>query len=146
MVVDVVSGGLAYGGCVVVTHGDGTMTRYAHLATMARGAGESMAVSRGTRIGTVGGSGGHYAPHLHYQQIAAGGAIDASPTVEGSLSPLGTPTTRPARRPSVRSQRHNATLSTRDAVDPDLREVRSIAEHHGVLGVPAMRRSPQVRM
>jgi hypothetical protein len=82
-------GVMAYGRYVVVTHGDGTRTRYAHLATMARGAGESMAVSRGTRIGTVGGSGGDYAPHLHYEQITAGGAIDTSPTVEGVTVSLG---------------------------------------------------------
>jgi hypothetical protein len=82
-------GVMAYGRYVVITHGDGTRTRYAHLATMARSAGESMAVSRGTRIGTVGGSGGSYAPHLHYEQITAGGSIDSSPTVEGVTISLG---------------------------------------------------------
>lgn len=80
---------MAYGRYVVVTHGDGTKTRYAHLATMARAAGGSMAVNRGTRIGTVGASGGNYAPHLHYEQITAGGAIDRSPTVEGTTVSLG---------------------------------------------------------
>ncbi|HEY0636595.1 MAG TPA: M23 family metallopeptidase [Pseudonocardiaceae bacterium] len=79
----------AYGRYVVVTHGDGTRTRYAHLATMVRAAGSSMAVSRGTAIGTVGSSGGDYAPHLHYEQITAGGAIDTSPTVEGRTVSLG---------------------------------------------------------
>ncbi|MGX7829547.1 M23 family metallopeptidase [Actinokineospora sp. 24-640] len=82
-------GVMAYGRYVVITHGDGTKTRYAHLATMARGPGESMAVSRGTRIGTVGGSGGNYAPHLHYEQITAGGSIDTNPTVEGVTVSLG---------------------------------------------------------
>jgi hypothetical protein len=78
-----------YGRYVVVTHGDGTRTRYAHLATMARNPGGSMPVSRGERIGTVGGSGGPYAPHLHYEQITAGGEVDRSPTVEGVTVPLG---------------------------------------------------------
>lgn len=80
---------LAYGNYVIVTHGDGTKTRYAHLATMVRAPGASLAVSQGTAIGTVGGTGGDYAPHLHYEQITAGGAIDTSPTVEGVTVSLG---------------------------------------------------------
>ena len=80
---------LAYGNYVVVTHGDGTKTRYAHLATMVGGAGSSRSVSQGTALGTVGGTGGDYAPHLHYEQITAGGAIDTSPTVEGVTVSLG---------------------------------------------------------
>lgn len=80
---------MAYGNYVTITHGDGTRTRYAHLATMVRGAGQSMSVSQGTAIGTVGGTGGDYAPHLHYEQITAGGALDTSPTVEGVTVSLG---------------------------------------------------------
>ncbi|MFL6120535.1 M23 family metallopeptidase [Actinophytocola sp.] len=80
---------LAYGNYVTITHGDGTKTRYAHLATMVRGAGQSMTVAQGTAIGTVGGTGGDYAPHLHYEQITAGGALDTSPTVEGVTVSLG---------------------------------------------------------
>lgn len=80
---------MAYGNYVVVTHGDGTRTRYAHLATMVRSPGGSMSVSQGTAIGTVGGTGGGYAPHLHYEQITAGGSIDTSPTVEGVTVSLG---------------------------------------------------------
>ncbi len=79
---------LAYGRYVTITHGDGTQTRYAHLATMASPPGTSMQVSQGTRIGTVGGSGG-VDPHLHYEQITAGGGMDTSPTVEGTTVPLG---------------------------------------------------------
>ncbi|OLF14355.1 hypothetical protein BLA60_04295 [Actinophytocola xinjiangensis] len=82
-------GTMAYGRYVVVTHGDGTRTRYAHLATMVRGPGGSLSVTRGAKLGTVGASGGNYAPHLHYEQITAGGAIDTSPTVEGVTISLG---------------------------------------------------------
>lgn len=80
---------MAYGNYVVVTHGDGTKTRYAHLATMVRAPGSSLSVAQGTAIGTVGGTGGSYAPHLHYEQITSGGAIDTSPTVEGVTVSLG---------------------------------------------------------
>jgi hypothetical protein len=80
---------MAYGNYVVVTHGDGTRTRYAHLSSMVRNPGSSMTVAQGTAIGTVGGTGGDYAPHLHYEQITSGGAIDTSPTVEGVTVSLG---------------------------------------------------------
>jgi hypothetical protein len=80
---------LAYGNYVIVTHGDGTKTRYAHLATMVGSPGSSRSVSQGTAIGTVGGTGGDYAPHLHYEQITAAGALDTSPTVEGVTVSLG---------------------------------------------------------
>ncbi len=80
---------MAYGNYVIVTHGDGTKTRYAHLATMVKGPGGSLSVSQGTAIGTVGGTGGPYAPHLHYEQITSGGGIDTSPTVEGVTVSLG---------------------------------------------------------
>jgi len=80
---------MAYGNYVVITHGDGTRTRYAHLATMVRAPGGSMTVSQGTAIGTVGGTGGDYVPHLHYEQITSSGAIDTSPTVEGVTVSLG---------------------------------------------------------
>lgn len=79
----------AYGNYVVITHGDGTKTRYAHLNTMVRSPGSSLSVNRGTAIGTVGGTGGDYAPHLHYEQITSGGSIDTSPTVEGVTVSLG---------------------------------------------------------
>lgn len=80
---------MAYGNYVVVTHGDGTKTRYAHLATMVRAPGSSLSVAQGTAIGTVGSTGGDYPPHLHYEQITSGGAIDTSPTVEGVTVSLG---------------------------------------------------------
>jgi hypothetical protein len=80
---------MAYGNYVTITHGDGTKTRYAHLASMVRAPGASMAVSQGTKIGVVGGTGGDYAPHLHYEQVTAGGAIDTSPTVQGITVSLG---------------------------------------------------------
>jgi hypothetical protein len=80
---------MAYGNYVTVTHGDSTKTRYAHLATMVRAPGAALAVNQGTKLGTVGGTGGDYAPHLHYEQITAGGAIDTSPTVQGVTVSLG---------------------------------------------------------
>jgi hypothetical protein len=79
---------MAYGNYILVTHGDGTKTRYAHLGSMVRSPGASMSVSQGTAIGTVG-STGTSAAHLHYEQITSGGGIDTSPTVEGITVSLG---------------------------------------------------------
>ncbi|WP_090933892.1 M23 family metallopeptidase [Nonomuraea jiangxiensis] len=82
-------GNTSYGKWVEVRHSDGTRTRYAHLATMARAAGGSLSVSQGTSIGTVGSTGGSTAPHLHYEQRTSTGAMDTSPTVDGVTVSLG---------------------------------------------------------
>jgi len=83
------AGNTSYGKWVEIRHTDGTRTRYAHLATMVKSAGASMAVSQGTVIGTVGSTGGSKAPHLHYEQRTATGAMDTSPTVDGVTVSLG---------------------------------------------------------
>ncbi|MGI5268051.1 M23 family metallopeptidase [Nonomuraea sp. CA-218870] len=83
------AGSTSYGLWVEIRHGDGTRTRYAHLATMVRAAGGSMSVSQGTVIGTVGSTGGSNAPHLHYEQRTSTGAMDTSPTVDGVTVSLG---------------------------------------------------------
>ncbi len=53
------------GNVVVIDHGDGYVTRYAHLADVV--VREGRRVKRGTRIGSVGISGNSFAPHLHYE-------------------------------------------------------------------------------
>ncbi|MFC8801326.1 M23 family metallopeptidase [Promicromonospora sp. NPDC057138] len=82
-------GSTSYGKWVQIVHSDGTRTRYAHLATMVRSPGQSMTVSQGTAIGTVGSTGGSEAPHLHYEQRSSSGVVDTSPTVEGVTVSLG---------------------------------------------------------
>ena len=54
-----------YGLVVMVDHGFGMMTKYAHLADAALRAGDT--VRRGDRIGSVGMSGRSTGPHLHYE-------------------------------------------------------------------------------
>ncbi|MCP2266683.1 M23 family metallopeptidase [Promicromonospora thailandica] len=82
-------GSTSYGKWVQIVHSDGTRTRYAHLATMVRAPGQTMSVSRGTVIGTVGSTGGSSAPHLHYEQRSSSGVVDTSPTVDGVTVSLG---------------------------------------------------------
>ncbi|THV43582.1 M23 family metallopeptidase [Glycomyces buryatensis] len=82
-------GNTSYGQWVQIVHSDGSRTRYAHLATMSGSVGSSMAVSQGTKIGTVGSTGGSNAPHLHYEQRNSSGTV-VTPTVDGVTVPLGT--------------------------------------------------------
>lgn len=55
------------GNVVVIDHGDGYFTRYAHLSDMEAVKGRK--VRRGTRLGYVGVSGNSFAPHLHYEVL-----------------------------------------------------------------------------
>jgi hypothetical protein len=82
-------GSTSYGQWVQIVHSDGTRTRYAHLATMVRAPGQTMSVSQGTVIGTVGSTGGSSAPHLHYEQRGSSGVVDTSPTVDGVTVSIG---------------------------------------------------------
>lgn len=71
------STGDGYGHTVVIAHGDGWRTRYAHLKerTVTRGD----RVRRGRVIGRVGASSAIYnfSPHLHYEQIHNGSVVVA---------------------------------------------------------------------
>ncbi len=58
--------GTGYGNRVIVSHGDGWSTLYAHLNTISVHTGQ--AVTASTTIGTVGKSGGQATSHLHYEQ------------------------------------------------------------------------------
>lgn len=66
-----------YGNTVVIGHGDGWRTRYAHLKTRAVQKGDR--VSAGQKIGQVGASSALYniSPHLHYEQIHNGDVVVA---------------------------------------------------------------------
>ena len=63
-----------YGNVIVVDHGFGYKTRYAHLKEIKVTQGQ--VVIRGDRIGTLGSSGLSTGPHLHYEVIYRGTQIN----------------------------------------------------------------------
>ena len=67
VVTQVIKSRKGLGNVVVIDHGNGYVTRYAHLADIETRKGRK--IRRGTRIGYVGVSGNSFAPHLHYEVL-----------------------------------------------------------------------------
>lgn len=63
-----------YGNCIIVNHGFGYQTLYAHLSKMDVRRGQK--VKRGQVIGRVGNTGKSTAPHLHYEVHKGSKSID----------------------------------------------------------------------
>ncbi|MFA5593879.1 MAG: M23 family metallopeptidase [Trueperaceae bacterium] len=70
-----------YGYVVVLDHGDGTETRYAHLSTYSVAAGDM--VRQGDTLGGVGSTGASTGPHLHFEIRLGGSAVDPLPYLHG---------------------------------------------------------------
>lgn len=73
-----------YGNQVIINHGYGYKTRYAHLS--ASDVTEGMKVSRGDLIGRVGKSGKSTGPHLHYEVIYRGAHVNPYNYMDLSMS------------------------------------------------------------
>lgn len=71
IVLAAVNGG--YGNCVMIDHGNGYITLYGHMSSIAVYEGQT--VSQGDVIGYVGSSGLSNGPHLHFE-VRSGGCID----------------------------------------------------------------------
>ncbi len=65
--------GSGYGNRVIIDHGNGWSTLYAHLNSINVSVGQN--VQDTTTIGTVGKSGGQSTSHLHYEQRADGSPV-----------------------------------------------------------------------
>jgi murein DD-endopeptidase MepM/ murein hydrolase activator NlpD len=77
----------AYGLTLVVEHGDGLRTRYAHLSAADVAVGDR--VLQGQEIGRVGQSGRATGPHLHFEVIRDGQRIDPTTVMALGGSGLG---------------------------------------------------------
>lgn len=73
-----------YGNYIEIDHGNNIITRYAHLEEVRVRLGQK--VTKGSIIGTVGSSGGSIAPHLHYEIIRSGEAVNPLPYMMEKLS------------------------------------------------------------
>ncbi len=76
-----------YGNRVVIDHGNGVLTGYAHLDAFAEGLKPGDTVEAGQNIGAVGSTGKSTGPHLHYDMRINGEFVDpleAGPELSGS--------------------------------------------------------------
>lgn len=73
------------GNVVEIDHGNGYVTRYAHLADIEVSKGRK--VKKGTKIGHVGVSGNSFAPHLHYEVLRDTVVLDPVNHMFASVDP-----------------------------------------------------------
>lgn len=74
-----------YGKSIIVNHGYGYKTRYAHLSNFNVSKGQK--VKRGELIGFVGSTGKSTGPHLHYEVIKSGKTVNPIGYYHSDLSP-----------------------------------------------------------
>jgi murein DD-endopeptidase MepM/ murein hydrolase activator NlpD len=69
-----------YGNCVEISHGNGLLTRYAHMSRIGAHVGE--VVGPGVIIGAIGSTGRSTGPHLHFEVRIADRPVDPRPFLE----------------------------------------------------------------
>jgi len=84
-VVDVIRSGKGLGNVVTIDHGNGYVTRYGFLSDITVSRGQN--VKRGRRIGKVGITRTSFAPHLHYEVLKDGIAVDPVHCFAASVTP-----------------------------------------------------------
>ena len=77
--------GWGYGRCIVINHGYGYKTRYAHLSAFKVKRGQK--VKRGELIGLVGNTGKSTGPHLHYEVEKGGKKVNPIHYYHSDLTP-----------------------------------------------------------
>ncbi|MBK8876087.1 MAG: M23 family metallopeptidase [Bacteroidetes bacterium] len=82
---EVVYGDRGYGNYVLISHGFGYETLYAHMSKVNARPGQK--VKRGDVIGNVGSTGASTAPHLHYEVIKQGSKINPINFFYNDLTP-----------------------------------------------------------
>ncbi|MFC4293962.1 M23 family metallopeptidase [Novosphingobium tardum] len=69
-----------YGNCIEIDHGNGLMTRYAHMSAFRAHIGQEVAA--GDVIGAIGSTGRSTGPHLHFEVRINGSAVNPRPFLE----------------------------------------------------------------
>jgi murein DD-endopeptidase MepM/ murein hydrolase activator NlpD len=91
-----------YGNVVEVEHGNGIMTRYAHLSGFAARVGQK--VARGDTIGRMGSTGRSTGTHLHFEVRLNGQAVNPRPFLEARKDVLQIQQVATARFADVRNR------------------------------------------
>lgn len=73
-----------YGNLVVIDHGNGFSTKYAHLSKIYVKEGDTMHVN--DAVGEVGSTGRSTGPHLHYEILYQGRPVDPMPFIQAKIS------------------------------------------------------------
>lgn len=71
-----------YGNCIEISHGNGLMTRYAHLSGFSARVGEK--VDAGARIAAMGSTGRSTGPHLHFEVRINDRAVNPRPFLDAA--------------------------------------------------------------
>lgn len=71
-----------YGNCVEIDHGNGLLTRYAHMSAFRATAGQP--VEAGAQIGAIGSSGRSTGPHLHFEVRINDRPVNPRPFLEAA--------------------------------------------------------------
>jgi murein DD-endopeptidase MepM/ murein hydrolase activator NlpD len=104
-----------YGLMVRLRHAGGVETRYAHLSRFTRGLASGRRVRQGDVIGAVGSTGLSTGPHLHYEVVVAGRAVNPARHVQQATR-LGGAELATFRTRQRHLDRLAATLGQRDEV------------------------------
>lgn len=96
-----------YGNCVEISHGNGLMTRYAHMSGFRARVGQP--VDAGDVVGLIGSTGRSTGPHLHFEVRINNRAVNPRPMLEKGASLLG------AKRVLKEQQKRGAAAPAKDS-------------------------------
>lgn len=78
-----------YGKMIDISHGNGVVTRYGHLAAFAQGLHVGSAVTAGQQIGRVGNTGFAHGAHVHFEVRIDGHPVNPAPYLAMAACPAG---------------------------------------------------------